>query len=354
MWQGITGHDDVVEQFRRRYASGRVTGTFLFVGPEGVGKRLFAGKLAQALLCSRGTAPTLDPCGQCEDCRLCEAGNHPDLVVVAKPDDKNEIPLDLLIGRKENRNHEGLCHEIGMKPFRGGRRIAVIDDADHLNEEGANALLKTLEEPPPRSMLILIGTGSDRQLPTIRSRSQMIRFRPLEQADLARLIQQQGLAKTPDDAERLASLADGSLAQAVRLADPELATFRRDWLEQLSGGEWDSQVAAKLLVKFAEEAGKEASGRRERLRIGIRFLSDFFLAVLRAATGAPPSDDVELASAAARAARELTTDPETLAAVIERCLEGVEHVDRNAHQTTLVDALCDDITAILTPAPAPK
>jgi len=351
MWQGITGHDDVVEQFRRRYTSGRVTGTFLFVGPEGVGKRLFAGKLAQALLCSRGTAPTLDPCGQCEDCRLCEAGNHPDLVTVARPDDKNEIPLDLLIGRKENRNHEGLCHEIGMKPFRGGRRIAVIDDADHLNEEGANALLKTLEEPPPRSMLILIGTGSDRQLPTIRSRAQLIRFRPLEHADLAELLVRHKIVPTADDAERLATLADGSLAQAVRLADPALATFRRDWLEQLSAGEWDSLAAAKLLVKFAEEAGKEASQRRERLRIGIGFLSDFFLAVLRSATGAPAGDDVELASAATRAARSLTTDPETLAAVIERTLEAVEHVDRNAHQTTLVDALCDDIATILIPVP---
>ena len=353
MWQGMTGHDDVVDQFRRRYASGRVTGTFLFVGPEGVGKRLFAGKLAQALLCRRGTAPTLDPCGECEDCRLCEAGNHPDLVVVAKPDDKNEIPLDLLIGRKENRNHEGLCHEIGMKPFRGGRRIAIIDDADHLNEEGANALLKTLEEPPPRSMLILIGTGSDRQLPTIRSRAQLIRFRPLERADLAALIQQQGLAKSADEAERLAALSAGSLAQAGRLSDPGLATFRREWLEQLSAGEWDSQVAARMLVKFAEDAGKEASQRRDRLRIGIGFLSDFFLAVLRSATGASTGDDVELSTAATRAARSLTTDSETLAAVIERCLDAVEHVDRNAHQTTLVDALCDDIGVILGAAPAP-
>lgn len=353
MWQGITGHDDIVEQFRRRYASGRVTGTFLFVGPDGVGKRLFAGKLAQALLCRRGTSPTLDPCGDCEDCRLCSAGNHPDLVLVAKPDDKNEIPLELLIGRKENRNHEGLCHEIGMKSFRGGRRIAIIDDADHLNEEGANALLKTLEEPPPRSMLILIGTGSDRQLPTIRSRAQLIRFRPLDRADLAGLIQQQGLAKSAEEAERLAALADGSLAQAARLADPELATFRRDWLERLSAGEWDSLAAARMLVKFAEDAGKEASQRRERLRIGIGFLSDFFLAVLRLATGAPTGDDIELNSAAARAARSFSTDPETLAAVIERTLEAVEHVDRNAHQTTLVDALCDDVASILGNAPAP-
>ena len=351
MWQGIVGHDDVVEQFRRRYASGRVTGTFLFVGPAGVGKRLFAGKLAQALLCCRGTAPTLDPCGTCEDCKLVEAGNHPDLIGVAKPDDKSDIPLELLIGRKENRNHEGLCHDIAMKPFRGGRRIAIIDDADFLNEEGANALLKTLEEPPPKSMLILIGTGSDRQLPTIRSRAQLIRFKPLDLSDLAGLIRSSGLADSADAAERLAALAEGSLAQAARLADPALAKFRREWLEQLSGGDWDSLATAKYLVAFAEDAGKEASQRRERLRLGIAFLTEFFRTLLHLASGAAPRDDAELAAAAKTAARELTTDPETLAAVIERCLDAVEHVDRNAHHVTLVDALCDDIATILAAAP---
>lgn len=353
MWQGIVGHDDVVEQFRRRFTSGRVTGTFLFVGPAGVGKRLFAGKLAQALLCRSGTAPTLDPCATCEDCKLVNAGNHPDLIGVAKPDDKSEIPLELLIGRKENRNHEGLCHDIAMKPFRGGRRIAIIDDADFLNEEGANALLKTLEEPPPKSMLILIGTGSDRQLPTIRSRAQLIRFKPLELADLAALIRQAGLVDSAEGAERLASLSEGSLAQAARLADPALAAFRHDWLEQLSGGEWDSQAAAKLLVKFAEDAGKEASQRRERLRLGIGFLIEFFRALLHIAAGAAPRDDAELESAARKASRELTTDPETLATAIERCLDAVEHVDRNAHHVTLVDAMCDDLANIFAAAPTP-
>ncbi|MCE9607972.1 MAG: DNA polymerase III subunit delta' [Planctomycetia bacterium] len=351
MWQGIVGHDDVVEQFRRRYASGRVTGTFLFVGPAGVGKRSFAGKLAQALLCRGGTALTLDPCGTCEDCRLVAAGNHPDLIGVAKPNDKSEIPLELLIGRKENRNHEGLCHDIAMKPFRGGRRIAVIDDADFLNEEGANALLKTLEEPPPKSMLILIGTGSDRQLPTIRSRSQIVRFRPLAAVDLARLIRQAGLVDSEEDAERLALLAEGSLAQAARLADPALSAFRREWLEQLSSGEWDSQTAAKMLVKFAEDAGKEASQRRERLRLGIGFLVDFFRAMLHLSTGAAPREDAELEGVAKNAARDFHVDAETLAAVIERCLDGVEHVDRNAHHVTLVDAMCDDIAKILAGAP---
>ena len=77
---------------------------------------------------------------------------------------------------------EGLCHDIALKPFRGGRKIAIIDDADYLNQEGANCLLKTLEEPPEKSVIILIGTSQQRQLPTIRSRCQIVRFAPLSTA----------------------------------------------------------------------------------------------------------------------------------------------------------------------------
>jgi len=103
---------------------------------------------------------------------------HPDFYIVEKPADKSSIPLALFVGDDDHRMREGLCHDIGLKPFMGGRKVAIIDDADHLNEEGANCLLKTLEEPPPCSVLILIGTSADKQLPTIRSRCQTIRLVP--------------------------------------------------------------------------------------------------------------------------------------------------------------------------------
>ena len=106
---------------------------------------------------------------------------------------------------------EGLCHNISLKPYRGGRKIAIIDDADFLNQEGANCLLKTLEEPPPKSILILIGTSEQKQLPTIRSRCQVIRFRPLAESTVAELLVSQGLIESEVEAERLAGLSGGSL-----------------------------------------------------------------------------------------------------------------------------------------------
>ena len=162
-----------------RFAAGGLASTYLFVGPEGIGKRRFALALAKALLCPNTAADPLEPCGHCESCRLFDAGNHPDLDVVSLPKDKSTLPLDLFIGDKDHRNQDGLCHRISLRPFLGGRKIAIIDDADHFSAESANCLLKTLEEPPPRSLLILIGTSPSRQLPTIRSRSQVVRFRPL-------------------------------------------------------------------------------------------------------------------------------------------------------------------------------
>ncbi|MEX2186270.1 MAG: AAA family ATPase, partial [Pirellulales bacterium] len=164
-WQGLQGHDEVADRFRRILARGRLASTFLFVGPDGIGKRTFAMKLAQALLCAERPEADLDPCGRCESCVQATAGTHPDILTIAKPAEKSELPVALFIGTKEKRMQEGLCHDLSLKPFFGRRRVAVIDDADYLNEEGANCLLKTLEEPPPRSLLILVGTSLERQLP---------------------------------------------------------------------------------------------------------------------------------------------------------------------------------------------
>ena len=197
-------------------------------------------KLAQALLCQQAANASLDPCGECESCRLWAAGNHPDLLQVAKPADKSFIPIDLLLGSKEKRMREGLCHDLGLKPFLGGRRVAIIDDADLLNLEGANCLLKTLEEPPPRSVLLLIGTSAAAQLPTIRSRCQIVRFRPLANDVVEHLLLESGLAEGPEQAQALATLADGSLQRGQELAADEFLTFRNHLIGHLASGSLDS------------------------------------------------------------------------------------------------------------------
>ena len=237
-WHGIIGHDRIVEQFRRALSRRRLASSFLFAGPEGIGKRTFAVKLAQALLCENSPEEALDPCGNCPGCIQVDAGTHPDFQLISKPDDKSFIPLELLIGDKEHRRREGLCRHIALKPYMGRRKIAVIDDADYLNAEGANALLKTLEEPPPRSVLILIGASPAKQLPTIRSRCQLVRFQPLDADAVAQLLSAQGIAENAAEARRLAQSSNGSMDRAAELADPELWRFRDVLFERLAPKRW--------------------------------------------------------------------------------------------------------------------
>ncbi len=342
MWQGILGHDDVVERFRQSLRRGRLASTFLFVGPPGIGKHTFALKLAQALLCQRNPAQDLNPCGQCDSCVQAEARVHPDLLLIAKPADKSFIPVAAFVGEPERRMREGLCHDIALKPFMGGRKVAVINDADFLNEEGANALLKTLEEPPPRSVLILIGTSVEKQLPTIRSRSQVIRFRPLDKNDVHQILVQKALVDGQQDAERLARFSEGSIQRALELADADLWQFRGQLFTGLAAREIDSVALARSINEFVDAAGKEASSRRNRLRQVIRFVTDFQRQQIRGVCGLEPTGDDDLVHAL-KSCVAARYDIDQLTTMLSRSLEALGHVDRNAHQATLIDCWLDDL-----------
>src|SRR5262245_3159913 len=137
-WGPIRGHDRPIEELRRALREGRFPHALLLVGPEGVGKRSFARRLAQALLCERVPPEALDPCGTCPSCLQAAAGNHPDLIEAGRPEDKHELPISVV---------RALCDRLALKAARGGRKVAILDDADDLNSEAANAFLKTLEEP---------------------------------------------------------------------------------------------------------------------------------------------------------------------------------------------------------------
>jgi DNA polymerase-3 subunit delta' len=345
VWHGIQGHDTVVEQFRRALERGRLASSFLFGGPAGIGKRTFALKLAQAMLCERRPEEAMDPCEMCPPCTMVLAGTHPDIMRVSRPEGKSEIPVALLIGEKDRRMREGMCHDIGLKPFMGGRKIAIIDDADFLNEEGANSLLKTLEEPPPRSVLVLIGTSPAKQLPTIRSRCQLIRFRPLETEVVAELLVSKGLVSDISEASRLARYAEGSLQRAVELADPDLWNFRRTLFERLSASILESVSLAQSVSAFVEEAGKEAPPRRARLRQIVGFAADFYRHLVHATSGSPLPDDADLRRFLEQARGRWRGGPTAAATCLDRCLDAASQIDRNANQTTLIEAWLDDLSA---------
>ncbi len=353
-WQGVLGHDELVDQFRRRLALGRLASTFLFVGPAGIGKRTFANKLAQALLCTAQDERRLEPCGTCPSCLQVTSQTHPDLLLVAKPYDKNTLPLELFIGDDEHRMRVGLCHDISLRPMMSTRRVAIIDDADFLSRESANCLLKTLEEPPPRSVMILIGTSVEQQLPTIRSRAQIVRFQPLSVDVVAQLLVEQKLVADPGEALRLASHSDGSLAQAMELADPELWTFREQLYAKLSEPILDSVATAKMVLTFVEAAGKEAVARRVRGRRVIGFAAEYYRHLARVLAGGDPVGDAELNQAVLRRQRTWPGDADMAADCVERSLEAIGQIDRYVNQTTLFEGWLDAVSSRLMSTPAAR
>lgn len=342
MWQGILGHDDVVERFRTAIRRSRLASTYLFVGPAGIGKRRFALSLAKALLCQISGDDPLEPCGQCGSCRLFNAGSHPDLDVVALPKDKSTLPLELFIGDKEHRNQDGLCHRIALRPFLGGRKVAIIDDADYFSAESANCLLKTLEEPPPKSLLILIGTSPSKQLPTIRSRSQVVRFEPLAADVVARILAAEGIVADDESAVRLAVYSDGSIERAREIADPALWQFRAQLLRDLTNPAANPVRLAKAVQAFVDEAGKETSERRERLRTVVGFAEEFYRGHVRAGVGGEARGDKLLQASLAESGKHVDTSHAL--ASLEACLRASEHVDRNANLGLVIQRWCEEIT----------
>ncbi|HYO25794.1 MAG TPA: hypothetical protein VEQ85_12705, partial [Lacipirellulaceae bacterium] len=317
MWQGVYGHDAVVERFRRSLAANRLASTYLFVGPQGVGKRRFAEALAKSLLCQANDPARLDPCGRCHSCVMCAAGTHPDVHVVQRRPDDKVLKLEYFIGPREHRNTEGFCHDVSLRPKVGRRSIGIIDDADWFNEPSANCLLKLLEEPPHGAVLMLLATTRSRQLPTILSRAQVVPFAPLPVDELAELLLAQQVAPDRTAAQELAKACRGSLARAREAANPQLALLRDNFAAAWRSGDFDPTSLHKGFDDFIADGGKVADARRQRFRQLLVAAGDFLRASLHAACDADE-------------------DPEPTIAALDRCLEAEEQLDRNANLATLL------------------
>ncbi len=335
-WDDLIGHERLRSALGRAIAKRRLGGSLLFVGPPGVGKTATALLLAQTVLCRRNSSAEMNPCGQCPDCVQVRAGTHPDLIQVSKPQDKTLIPLELLIGPTEARLQEGFCHDVHLRPMQGERKVAILHDADFLNEEGANCLLKTLEEPPSNAVIILIGTSEQKQLPTIRSRCQTMRFtsptgvegRDLLRQHLLRLAEDgDGPISVSDETlDEAIELAAGDLQVATRLASGQSSEIRSQLLSQLSAPVPDPVIIARCINTHLDAISKkEAPLRRAGLRDLCSIAVQYYRGELREAARQGQYNDA--------GARRL-----------DRTLRVFREIDRSANLNTLVDCYAADLS----------
>lgn len=199
----ILGQDTTRNFLRDAVREDRLAHALLFAGPEGIGKASLALAFAAWSLCERGED---DACGECAACRQIAAGSHTDLLVVSVAAGKKEIGVD--------RARE-LKRFTQLQPLSGKVKLGIVDGAQLLTVAAQNALLKTLEDPPRRSILILVANNPDALLPTVRSRLQRVPFSPLSREDVVRVLEHHDI---PTSAARdLAALAEGSPGRALML-----------------------------------------------------------------------------------------------------------------------------------------
>ena len=251
----VRGHDRVRSILSRALARDRLPPALLFAGPEGVGKKLLALAVAQAALCER--APGAEPCGACRTCLKVSAALAPDRLEPLRqeadrhPDEdvwRNfRLHPDLVLAegwwltkagrpRPEPEIRVGqvrdLISEIAGAPFEARRRVFVVDDAHTMNDAAQNALLKSLEEPPPRSHVILVSAAPLGLRQTIRSRCQLLRFGPLTRSALAaHLADERGVPE--EEARKQAALAGGSLGAALTFEAESYGRMRESLVELL-------------------------------------------------------------------------------------------------------------------------
>ena len=273
-FSAISNQEKAVQRLTGFIRSGNIPHALLFTGLDGIGKKKTAMALATALNCQTiagqplmGYEP-IDPCGTCRPCKKIAAGHHPDIIIVEP--EQSRIKISAI---------RDLGNALAVKPYEALTRVVVIDQAQAMNPQAGNALLKLLEEPPAKTILILIAVNTYSLLPTIVSRCQQISFRPIPFQTLAKYLGQKDIP--PEKAEILSKLANGSFAKAERLADTDWLS-RREWItqviERLGGNRQDNRRAA-LCMAFSEMLAKDRDAIADILELMTSWFRD--LAVVK-------------------------------------------------------------------------
>lgn len=321
----IVGHAWAVASLRQAVAQDRISHAYLFTGPRGVGKTTLASRLAAALLCVREEVSER-PCGACRACRLVSSGNHPDLHMVASEHVGANLKIDQV---------RDLTRSLSMTPVEGRRKVAILQRFEEATPSAANALLKTLEEPAPGVVLVVLAQEADLLLPTIVSRCQHISLRPLALNEVERALVERWRASA-ERARLLARLSGGRLGWAVqRVEDEEAMARRARRLDDLDG-----LVSGSIVERFAyaEKLAQDPIATQETLDLWIGWWRDVLLVSSEADT---PLTNVDRASALRDYAKRFDVD--AAVRVIHALRSACQKLQRNANKRLTLEVLMLDV-----------
>jgi DNA polymerase-3 subunit delta' len=319
----VFGHDWAVVMLQQHIANDNLRHAYLLTGPIGVGRRTLAIRLAQALNCANPTAPGV-PCHACRTCKQIEAGQHPDLLLIKKPADKKDLLIEQI-------------REVGKfltyRPYMAPYKVVLITNFEDANASAQNALLKTLEEAPSFAILLLTAGNAEQLLPTIVSRCEILRLRPIAADAVAGFLEARGLE--PDRARLLSHLSDGRPGYAIQLSlDDPILGFRTEKLDDLR-----VILAANLPQRFqyAEKISKSRDVFRQALFVWLSYWRDIMLSTSGASaafTNIDRTDEIQTLA--------LAVNLPLARAISENLEKAIDRLDRNVNAKLLAEVTLMD------------
>lgn len=324
---GLLGHEWAVDMLRQHISRDALRHAYLFTGPPGLGRRTLALRLAQALNCTQ--PPTLgQPCGICRDCKQIESMTHPDLSVVQAEIEGGTLKVDQV---------REIRRALALKPYQSKYRVALFLRFQEASEGAANALLKTLEESPEYAILILTADSPEGLLPTITSRCEILRLRPLPVEKIEAHLREHGAEV--EQAHLIAHISGGRPGYALRLLNDESALeFRTERLADLTELLSSSRVQK---FNYAEKLAKDKETMRQTLLVWLSYWRDMLLRASGAAASITNIDQGEnITSASSRltleSARQVVYDVEL----------ALKRLDHNVNPRLLAEVLLLDLPEV--------
>jgi DNA polymerase-3 subunit delta' len=312
-FRNIRGQDSAISFLKGEILNGKVAHSYIFLGLGGVGKRLTAINFAKALNCPE--AKDGEGCDACASCTKIGSFAHPDVSLFEPEKEGGSIGIERI---------RSLINDINLKSYEGKRKVYIIDEADDMTQEASNALLKTLEEPPPESVIILIARNLNLIFRTIVSRSQIVRFFPLTVDAIEKILATEHSLR-PAEAHILAHLSSGSLGSALKFKEGDFSGMRESVIEAVSKG------------SFTGSCLEDAS--RDELKSYLDIMLTWYRDILAAKNGAGAEMLINLdkKDLITRLAKQL--DEDEIADIIREIIMTGTFLDQNANAKLVMSVL---------------